>query len=1141
MGPCNGNTNLPQNYTLIHSISMTNKLLLFLSLLLTCVGNVMAGTFVGGRTDFRDETIYFAMTTRFYDGDPSNNVCCWDNQAVQISTKDPCWRGDFKGLIEKLDYIKALGFTAVWITPIVQNGSGYDYHGYHAMDHSSVDIRYKSEDVDFKDLIEAAHAKEMKIVLDVVLQHTGNFGEANLCKLFDRDQKICNQANIETSLKANYEVLGSDYDQVEGSTQYARRLAMMKNTDGVNHDTKNYWHHYGNFNWDEPNRWWAQIAGDCVDLNTENPAVSDYIVKCYKTFIDLGVDGFRIDTSGHIARLTFNNNFIPQFTEAGAAAAGKRLNNCPFFMFGEVCARYNGSTTYRGQPALSPYFYTWKSDDDLNAEYKTYTADWWASQTIMEGDGACVGNMLTCEKEATRYSSTSNIPQSTNAKMVNGRYHTPDYSQASGFSVIDFPMHYDFNSAASAYSYGREDANYNDATYNVVYVDSHDYGPGPNDATRFSGGTEQWAENLSLMFTFRGIPCIYYGSEVEFMKGAKIDNGPNGPLNQTGRAYFGQYLEGTVTATDFGQYTASGNVSQTLQYDLAQHIIRLNQIRAAVPALRKGQWTSDDCSSTSGGIAFKRAYEDSYALVALNGGATFGNCPAGTYVDLVTGDSQTCTEGGTITVSAPSNKGQIRVYVKGWTGGKVGKDGKFIYEASATSTGVTPSFSDPGADFFYTADDAIGSAAVKFSPAGGSFKTETQEVTMSLNAAAVSGWYKIGASGVQETLTGDKTITIGEDMAYDDKLTIYWGATDSEGAEETGSVTFRKVDPNSVITVYVKASSAPYIYLWDNEKNELAGAWPGTGMSETTTVGGEEYYIWTVADADVFNMVLNNGSGQQTGNITGISDDIYVEYNGTTGYTDITSSVDTDPTNIKVKADKKAGTYYAPFTLTLTTSVSGGLIAYSTDGSELSASSTQGTSPLSIEVSESMTVKAAALVNGELKNAISLKYVISNEPAPAVKVYYDNANGWSQVYIYAYVNEEASKNAAWPGKAMTWEPDTEIDGVKGWWVYTVESELEMGRVIVNNNSGAQYPASGQPGLELNGTSKVLRGTVISEAPTEGSGEEIGGGEETQAIGQTQSDKAQALRIYSIDGRQVNRLGQLGRGIYIVNGRKVLVK
>lgn len=105
---------------------------------------------------------------------------------------------------------------------------------------------------------------------------------------------------------------------------------------------------------------------------------------------------------------------------------------------------------------------------------------------------------------------------------------------------------------------------YNDASWNVVYVDSHDYCPGPNDGVRFNGGTAQWAENLSLMFTFRGIPCIYYGSEVEFQKGKTIDKGPQMALANSGRAYFGAYLEGDVTASDFGTFTASGNVAKTL-------------------------------------------------------------------------------------------------------------------------------------------------------------------------------------------------------------------------------------------------------------------------------------------------------------------------------------------------------------------------------------------------------------------------------------------------------------------------------------------------------------------------------------------------------------------------------------------------
>ncbi len=101
--------------------------------------------------------------------------------------------------------------------------------------------------------------------------------------------------------------------------------------------------------------------------------------------------------------------------------------------------------------------------------------------------------------------------------MVHGTSQTI-LSQAD-FNVIDFPMHYSYNTAQQAFSLASGDECYNDATFNVVYVDSHDYSPGPSDTNRFGGTDAQWAENLSLLFTFRGIPCIYYGSEVGFRRG----------------------------------------------------------------------------------------------------------------------------------------------------------------------------------------------------------------------------------------------------------------------------------------------------------------------------------------------------------------------------------------------------------------------------------------------------------------------------------------------------------------------------------------------------------------------------------------------------------------------------------------------
>jgi len=648
---------------------------------------ISATTLFPSRTDFRDEQIYFVMTTRFYDGDKTNNTQCWDGQSYNQG--DPAWRGDFKGLIEKMDYIKALGFTAIWITPIVENASGYDYHGYHASNFSKVDHRYESEDVDFQKVVDEAHKRGMKIILDIVLNHTGNFGEENLCKLFNRDWSA-DQSDIDACMipytKKDGGKLPDNYSNLAGGEQYAKRLAEMKNTDGQNHDTHNYWHHYGNFNWDDDTRWWAQIAGDCVDLNTENQYVANYLVKCYGEFIKMGVDGFRIDTGGHISRLTFNKNFIPQFTALAEQYKAAR-NGGDFFMFAEVCSR-DRNVTYRNQDRLSPYFYTW-------TEKKTYAWDTsessWNSVVVREGEKGSHTNVTSVNQHATDYKNQYSDGRTSQNALLNGNaYHTPDYSQYSGLSVIDFPMHWNFRTAKEAWSIKSGDKYYNDATWNVVYVDSHDYAPdGAPEGQRFTPDQSTWAENLSLMFTFRGIPCLYYGSEIEFKKGCTIDKGPNMPLKDSGRAYFGGYIKGDITVSDFAEYTnASGNISQTLKHPLSLHIQRLAKIRMAVPALRKGQYSTSGCS---GNFAFKRRYTDattdSYALVTISGSATFSGIENGTYVDCVTGDTKTVTNG-TLSVSC-SGKGNLRVYVLNTTKtqapGKIGADGKYLYASSSVS------------------------------------------------------------------------------------------------------------------------------------------------------------------------------------------------------------------------------------------------------------------------------------------------------------------------------------------------------------------------------------------------------------------------------------------------------------------------
>ncbi len=122
-------------------------------------------------------------------------------------------------------------------------------------------------------------------------------------------------------------------------------------------------------------------------------------------------------------------------------------------------------------------------------------------------------------------------------------------------------------------------------------------------------------------------------------------------------------------------------IVSTLSQPLVKHVQRLNQIRRAIPALRKGQYSTE---GVSGQIAYKRRFTDgsvdSFVLVAVSGNATFTGIPNGTYVDAVTGDSKAVT-GGTLSINL-SGKGNMRAYVLSLSGnpapGKIGTDGPYL-------------------------------------------------------------------------------------------------------------------------------------------------------------------------------------------------------------------------------------------------------------------------------------------------------------------------------------------------------------------------------------------------------------------------------------------------------------------------------
>ncbi|WP_329619650.1 alpha-amylase family glycosyl hydrolase [Streptomyces sp. NBC_01255] len=635
-------------------------------------------------TDPRKDPIYFVLTARFNDGDPSNNRGgSQHTKSGNAANDDPMFRGDFKGLVQKLDYVKGLGFSAIWVTPVVLNRSDYGYHGYHGYDFYKVDPRLESAGASYQDLIDAAHAKGMKIYQDVVYNHSSRWGAKGLFVPTVYGVRDSQWSWYYDEKQPGFEYDGLTVDAKSGKSYYNGDLWSTaeptgntcvnwgKLTGGKSAEgyivyncqwpsptsgmfPKNLFHQCWIGNWEGEDSRSCWLHEDLADFNSESPAVQNYLIGAYNKYIDMGVDGFRVDTAVHIPRTTWNRRFLPAIQERvtqrhGAEAARN------FFVFGEVAAFVNDKWN-RGSVNHSAQFFTWK-------ERKEYDAD----------DAKAALEMYDYEQQQ----GTGSQPTSTNAFLDGNTYHAPDHSRFSGMNVIDMRMHMNFGDAYNAFSNGKDsDDSYNDATYNVVYVDSHDYGPNKS-SERYTGGTDAWAENMSLMWTFRGIPTLYYGSEIEFQKGKKIDCGPSCPLATTGRAYFGDHVAGSVTASDFSQVSsASGAVATTLQQPLARHVQRLNQIRRAIPALQMGQYSTE---GIQGGMAFKRRYTsgttDSFALVTISGGATYTGIPNGTYTDAVTGDVKTVTNG-TLSVGAPG-KGNLRVYVLNGPG-RIGAAGPYL-------------------------------------------------------------------------------------------------------------------------------------------------------------------------------------------------------------------------------------------------------------------------------------------------------------------------------------------------------------------------------------------------------------------------------------------------------------------------------
>ena len=169
-----------------------------------------------------------------------------------------------------------MGFSAIWITPVVENASGYDYHGYHALDFSKVDPRYESSVATYQDHINAAHNKGMKIVQDVVWNHTGNWGEAFLCPIFKKNySKDLSTADCMEIIPGSEMATGyPNYASLPAGEQFQARLDVMQATKNPKYNSKGYYHDPENAGWGQATEQTGSIKGRLPRRQHREPACS---------------------------------------------------------------------------------------------------------------------------------------------------------------------------------------------------------------------------------------------------------------------------------------------------------------------------------------------------------------------------------------------------------------------------------------------------------------------------------------------------------------------------------------------------------------------------------------------------------------------------------------------------------------------------------------------------------------------------------------------------------------------------------------------------------------------------------------------------------------------------------------------------
>jgi glycosidase len=556
----------------------------------------------------QDEVIYFLLPDRFENGDPGNDRGGLTGDRLKTGF-DPAHKGfyhggDLKGLIQRLDYIQGMGVTAIWFAPVfknkaVQGGPGTysaGYHGYWVTDFTQVDPHFGTN-AEFKAFVDAAHARGMKVYMDIITNHTADVIQYVECT----GKSECRYRSIADypyqrrgGLKGTPINPGFAGEDVRTAENYARLTdpnyaytvrvpaseKTVKKPDWLNDPI--YYRNRGDSSFSGE----SMTRGDFIgldDIMTDNPRVVSGFIDVFASWIDrFGIDGFRIDTARHV-----NPEFWQAFSPAMLERAKARgIPN--FHIFGEVAdddfqpGRLALHTRRDKLPAVLDFAFKQAVIRSVaGTEPTEIWRNFFAQDSLYEGGEAAAQQLPTF---------LGNHDQGRFAHYVRKAF-----PQASPDEVLDRVM--------------------------LAHV---------------------------LLFTARGAPTIYYGDEQGFA-GDGIDQDAREDMFPSKTAVYNDNALLGTTAT-----TAASNFDRS--HPLYRLISQLSAMRKGSLALRRGSTVLRAVEDSPGLLAFSRIVDGEEVLVAVNTSTS----PIDRNVVVEVGSSKFRALGGSCptTASAP---GSVRI------------------------------------------------------------------------------------------------------------------------------------------------------------------------------------------------------------------------------------------------------------------------------------------------------------------------------------------------------------------------------------------------------------------------------------------------------------------------------------------------